>query len=69
MTEKQKIDLARIYFKEAIGFFESGMVDEIYSIMDPEEKFSDEELTNEFNFDTIQEVIRLGFVAKYGECL
>ncbi len=57
--------MAREYFRHVMGFAEESVDDEVYGMIDPDEKYGDE-LIEEFNFFTIKEVIRLGFKAKYG---
>ncbi len=66
MTKEERLDFARKYFRQVLFFVEDVMDDEIYDDMDPENKFGDE-LVKEFDLNTINEVFRLGFKAKYGE--
>lgn len=63
MTKEQRLDLARKFFRQVILSVENDD-DEIYAEIDPDYEFGDE-LPNEFNHETVMEVIRLGFKAKY----
>ena len=65
MTKQERLSLAREYFRQVLGFTEDIVDDEIYEEVDPDNEFGDE-LAEEFNLDTINEVFRLGFKAKYG---
>lgn len=69
MTKDEKIMLAREYFRQVLLSAEDQMTDEIYAEIDPDEEYDENELINEFNLDTISEVLNLGFKAKYGEPL
>ena len=69
MTKDEKIMLAREYFRQVLLSAEDQMTDEIYAEIDPDEEYDENELINEFNLDTIREVLNLGFKAKYGEPL
>jgi len=64
MTKKQRLDLARKFFRQVILSVEAITDDEIYAEIDPDYKFGDT-LPTEFNNETIIEVIRLGFKEKY----
>ena len=68
MTKEQKLKLAREFFRQVILSVEDVMDDEIYAEIDPDYEFGDE-LPMEINHETIIEVIRLGFKAKYGSDL
>ena len=65
MTKQERLKLAREYFRQVLGFTEDIVDDEIYEEVDPDNEFGDE-LAEEFNLDTINEVFKLGFKAKYG---
>lgn len=66
MTEEQRIDLAREFFRQVIISVEDVTDDEIYAEIDPDYEFGNDELVAEFNHETIMEVLRLGFKEKYG---
>ena len=65
MTKEERNEMARKYFSHVMCFAEESVDDEVYAMIDPDEKYGDE-LIEEFNLFTIKEVIRLGFKAKYG---
>jgi len=58
MTKEQRLDLAREFFRRVV-------LSIIYAEIDPDYEFGDD-LPKELNHETITEVIRLGFKAKYG---
>jgi hypothetical protein len=66
MTNTEKVQLAREFFRQVLLSAENEMTDEIYAEIDPDEEYGDE-LPSEFNLDTVREVLALGFAAKYGE--
>ena len=64
MTKEQRLNSAREFFRQVILSVDDVIDDEIYAEIDPDYEFGDE-LPNEFNYETVMEVIRRGFRAKY----
>lgn len=65
MKNSEKIGLAREFFRQVLLAAENEMSDEIYEEIDPDNDYG-EELIHEFNLSTVEEIIGLGFQAKYG---
>lgn len=67
ITEKTKTELAQKFFELVWDRIEDGD-DFIYEELDPEGEYGDD-LCEEFNNDTILEVLRIGFREKFGQDL
>jgi len=59
------IEIARKFFNAVLEQVDSYLDDTIYELVDPD--FIHPNLCDKLNFETIGEVVRLGFKAKYGE--
>ena len=60
-----EIELARRFFTEVGNVLEDDMDDSVYEVVDPECEYGDR-LCKILNNDTVHEVLKLGFKAKYG---
>lgn len=67
MKKENKIKLARTFFDNLVHEMDwFGLEDYIYDVIDPDDKYKTEELSELFNADTVKEVLKLGFEKKYG---
>ena len=65
IPQKTKVKLAQIFFESVWDKVED-LEDVVYERLDPDCKYG-EILCDMFNTDTVLEVLRIGFKAKYGE--
>lgn len=65
MKKSDEIKLARLFLDHAYALVEDGG-DAIYYLLDPACKYGDELILRLNNY-TVQEILALGFKAKYGE--
>lgn len=65
MKKSDEIKLARLFLDHAYALVEGGE-DTIYELLDPEDKYGSD-LMQRLNNNTVQEILALGFKAKYGE--
>jgi len=66
LNKDTELELTRRFFDGVMDSIESNVDDVIYETVDPECEYEDEGLCDRLNFDTVKEVIALGFKAKYG---
>lgn len=64
IDKNTEIELARRFFGEVMNLFDDAD-DAIYEVVDPEFEYGDR-LCEILNNDTVLEVLKLGFKAKYG---
>lgn len=65
LTKERLKGLAQIFFQEIWNWINEGD-DHIYEVVDPECQYGDE-LCKKLNNETVLEVLKLGFKAKFGE--
>lgn len=68
ISNSERLKLAQRFFENVWNQIEEG-TDFIYEMIDPDCEYDGDELCKEFNYDTILEVLRIGFLWKYGEDL